>query len=29
LVLGDDDVDAFRAAWPAILDAAATTGAQP
>jgi acetylornithine aminotransferase len=23
LVLGDDDVDAFRAAWPAILDAAA------
>ncbi len=29
LVLGDDDVDAFRAAWPAILDDAATTGAQP
>jgi acetylornithine aminotransferase len=29
LVLGDDDVDAFRAAWPAILDAAATTGARP
>ena len=24
LVLGDDDVDAFLAAWPAILDAAAT-----
>jgi acetylornithine aminotransferase len=29
LVLGDDDVDAFRAAWPAILDDAARTGAQP
>jgi len=27
LVLGDDDVDAFRAAWPAILDDAAATGA--
>jgi acetylornithine/N-succinyldiaminopimelate aminotransferase len=29
LVLGDDDVDAFRAVWPAILDDAATTGAHP
>jgi acetylornithine aminotransferase len=29
LVLGDDDVDAFGAAWPAILDDAARTGAQP
>jgi acetylornithine aminotransferase len=29
LVLGDDDVDAFRAAWPAILDDAARTGARP
>ncbi len=29
LVLGDDDVDAFAAVWPAILDDAATTGAQP
>jgi acetylornithine aminotransferase len=29
LVLGGDDVDAFRAAWPAILDDAALTGAQP
>ena len=28
LVLGDDDVDAFRAAWPAILDDAARTGAR-
>jgi acetylornithine aminotransferase len=27
LVLGDDDVEAFRAAWPAILDDAATPGA--
>ncbi len=29
LVLGDDDVDAFAAAWPAILDATAPTGAHP
>ncbi len=29
LVLGDDDVDAFRAEWPAILDDAASTGARP
>jgi acetylornithine/N-succinyldiaminopimelate aminotransferase len=29
LVLGDDDVDAFRAVWPAILDDAARTGAHP
>ena len=31
LVLGDDEVDAFLAAWPAILDDAPTqpTGAQP
>jgi acetylornithine/N-succinyldiaminopimelate aminotransferase len=29
LVLGDDDVDAFRAAWPAILDDAARTGTHP
>jgi acetylornithine/N-succinyldiaminopimelate aminotransferase len=29
LVLGDDDVEAFGAAWPAILDDAARTGAQP
>ena len=29
LVLGDDDVDAFRAEWPAILDDAARTGAHP
>jgi acetylornithine/N-succinyldiaminopimelate aminotransferase len=29
LVLGDDDVEAFRVVWPAILDDAATTGAHP
>ena len=29
LVLGDDDVDAFRAAWPAILDDAAADRSPP
>lgn len=29
LVLDGDDVDAFRAEWPAILDDAARTGARP
>ena len=29
LVLGDDDVDAFAGAWPAILDSADQTGRLP